>query len=239
MAISRTLGNRYVSRCIAIVAAVSAVLVLSPLVFPAGVEVLFGEDGPVEMGGAIVFLLAAIVVSIRAYRERRWTLWYTAATAAGLLAFLSEVSFGERIFGFTPPRVADVHVDAVHDLFKVARRLLDRATDDDPSILLAGVGFGCIVLLTSCVLVMRRPRPPGAVLFVGSVPLVTAAIVIDLKIPGLEFGYRRGLVIEETIEFTASLLLLAFAVAPTVADRRNAAPRAKRVATDPPRHHLS
>lgn len=62
------------------------------------------EDGPLEMATALLFLLAGLQVGIRAYFfQTRRNPWYLLIAVLLLFVGFEEISWGQRIFGWTTP----------------------------------------------------------------------------------------------------------------------------------------
>jgi hypothetical protein len=199
-------------RYIVVVAAlVVLVLTLFAAAFPDPAARLFVEDGPIEMVGALVFLVAGVLATLGAVRPGRHRGWFAFAGLAGLTAFLSEISFGERLLGFEAPIRYGVKLDAVHDLLQLARRIADSYVASPlfvPAILALLLALGVWVALR----LHRRGPPRGAGLLAGAVAAVAAAIILDLKLAILRPLPFKHLHLEESIEFAAAMLLLGFAI---------------------------
>ncbi|MDX1690737.1 MAG: hypothetical protein R3290_06920 [Acidimicrobiia bacterium] len=149
------------------VAAVTFVVVF--LAFPGHRDGLLVEDGPLETLTAGVFVIAAGVgvLAIRrsggTARRVAWTV-----TVFATLAFLDEISFGFRLFDITPPRIMDIDVDSLHDVFDLAERAAERAG-------IGRTGLAALTLALAGVLVavvVRSGRLPQLVAWVGDHPAV-------------------------------------------------------------------
>ena len=129
---------------------------------------------------------------------------------AGLIGFLDELSFGERVFGFTPPTLYGIDIDATHDLVRVAAPIVE----NDPAFILVPV---VAALIGAYLLFRKRSRRnaviayknwralwayPPAKLSIISLIMLVLAIVLDLpsvfRIPGSQ-------AIEEVLELNAAI----------------------------------
>lgn len=78
------------------------------------------EDSLVENLSAFSYLLAFFLGIWVLTKYRSWWKLSLPVTLLGLVGFLDEISFGERIFDLTMPVVLDVKIDAAHDLVAIA-----------------------------------------------------------------------------------------------------------------------
>ena len=152
---------------------------------------LFGEDRAVETATALLFLLFM-------------------AGGLGLLAFLDEISFGARLFGWPMPAMfGGGEFDGAHDLVILAYRL---GSEADP-IIIGAICLGVLVMALLCALrwhrrgdvrahrIVTEPAYGLLVLFVGGIAI---ASLLDL---GIGFLERLG-PLEEVVEMNAGLALL-------------------------------
>jgi len=110
---------------------ITAILLVNGIFFVLAISserpsVWFREDGAVENLTAILLICTFVyatrlLVSGRIVTKvlRRWLLVFA---VVGLLGFLDELSYGERLFGFSFPIVQGVKLDAIHDLIEIAVR---------------------------------------------------------------------------------------------------------------------
>lgn len=96
----------------------ASILSVANLSFPTLGEVIMAEDKFIENASAAAFFLAGAISAMAMVRGTRGlaVLLFVLGTAA----FLSEISFGERIFEFEPPIINGVKIDAIHDLFQLS-----------------------------------------------------------------------------------------------------------------------
>jgi hypothetical protein len=189
------------------------------------------EDRTVESAGAVSFLIGALLCAIAVLRGAGG-----AAILVGILslaAFLSEMSFGERQFGFEAPVIHGVKIDAVHDVLS-----LSYAAVDDPWLyLLLATVFAALAggVLAYLVRTSGRIRAiaahPAMPLAAASLTLIAAAQLPDFGFgsvilwklfgeSGVMFIQRSRF--EEAAEFMAAFLLLIAAARLAFPSRRDA-----------------
>ncbi len=170
---------------------------------------LLVEDSAVENLSALFYLgafLVGIPLSIKS-KEYRKTILLVSFT--GLLGFLDELSFGERILATKMPRLLGVQIDAAHDFFYVVAITVDRAPRMYAVALL-------LVALVLFIWVMHKygrkvagkvcQTYPGSVIVLAVVFVVQLmiALVIDLGV----LGYDVLFVLEEQLEMNAAIALI-------------------------------
>jgi hypothetical protein len=173
---------------------------------------LFGEDRIVETATALLFLAAFIVglAFLIAHRSRRYRVFLLIASSLGLLAFLDEISFGARLFGWSMPEMAGGgEFDGAHDLVILIYRV---GAEADP-IVIAAICATLVLTTLLCVvhwyarilsLTHRMVTDPACGLLALFVAGVAMAAVLDLDI-----GLLRHLgPVEEIVELNAGLALL-------------------------------
>lgn len=175
-------------------------------------DYLMMEDRLIENLSAFFYIstfFLSLVVFLKS-KEHRKTL--IVISAVGLLGFLDELSFGEKIFGFKMPRFAGVKIDAAHDLFFLGYKLVKpRVLSHITYVyLLIGVGaiFSGIVTLKYRYKLMdiitnsyHKQTYILALLFAF---LVFSALVIDLEIVDNNVLYM----LEEIFEMNAAIALI-------------------------------
>ena len=178
---------------------------------PALTQRLLSEDSSVENATAASFLLASglAVATLRKSMGHRAFLW--TIVALGLLGFLDEISFGERLFGLTVPSIAGIKIDAVHDFFALAfKTRASWACPGTISCYYAGAVaalavFACTWFFRHRVIAgLRQLREkPHWFLLVLFLLLLFAALIIDLHLVHNELVFAM----EEVLELNAALLL--------------------------------
>lgn len=213
---------------------------------PAGVILLFTiglsrhdllvEDGPVESLSAAGFAAVSVLALSTALRkgvfltvpERRLLVGTSGLT---LILFLSEISFGARIFYIQmPPMRGGGEFDGGHDIITVMVRHLRDA--GSTGVLLAVAGAGLVLATAVALLRLFRQQALAIVSHVLSrafefrlvvaLGMLASAVTLDLTT-----SHKAG-VLEEVLEFSASIVLF---LAVSALLRRNARARI----TSPPR----
>ena len=164
-----------------------------------------------ENASAISFLLASVfaVATLKTYEGYRKYLWTVAAL--GLLGFLDEISFGERLFGLSMPFVAGTKIDSAHDFVSLLYRTRGSwACPGEMScyttaiagvlVLVAGTWLFRKQIFTQYQKMQEYPHWFLLLLFSG---LIFIALIIDLGRIDSELLFA----FEEVIELNAALLL--------------------------------
>ncbi len=174
-------------------------------------ELLVREDGVLENLTAVAYL-CAVVLALWIRRESgRYKLLLLGISAGALVAFLDEISFGERIFGFTMPEFRGVKLDATHDVFFLAQKGFEKLLEQSALWLLVPA----VLVALSAALAIRYRSLLGRVISAGlrQPPVVLAAVffalaivvtLLDLHI--LRTEHRS--VLEETLEMNAAVALI-------------------------------
>jgi hypothetical protein len=204
------------------VAGLAIVLVLISLAYALGDtatrRLLVGEDRIVELATIAVLVIAA-GVAIRATKApagwRHPSQVAPALLVAGLAATaaLDELSFGARIFGFTPPVVEGASLDAVHDLVLITGLFIlhrDSLIVSGLIVLVLGaLAAAAGYWLVRSGLLSQICRLRFGRLLIAALILAQAASLVDLDqitLPAMQLW-------EEQLELTASVLLLLSATA--------------------------
>ncbi|WP_148213339.1 hypothetical protein [Rhodospirillum centenum] len=173
---------------------------------------LLVEDGPVETLSAVLYLAAA-VVALAGTGGRPWLRRGVAGLA--LLCFLSEISFGARLFGYAMPAMqGGGELDGGQDLAMLLWRQARPWLSAHKAAVLTATALGAGLLLWRLwplLLAVARPLAdrPAERRAVIAVVLLALAVLIDLDIrPYLVL--RR---LEEVVELAAAGFLLAAALA--------------------------
>jgi hypothetical protein len=177
---------------------------------------LLVEDGLVENMGAAGFAAAALLALGTALRKTASLTLTERSILVGmsglsLLLFLSEISFGARIFGIQMPEMSGGgEFDGGHDIVIVLfRRLSDAGTT---GILVAAAAIGLLLVTAVALLWLFRQQAQAIVRFVLSrtfefrvavaLGMLASAVTLDLM-----RSHKAG-VLEEVLEFSASAVLI-------------------------------
>lgn len=179
------------------------------------------EGGIVETAGATAFAIASMIsfsllllpATPKTFAHR---LSFAGLGAFALLLFLSEIGFGSRIFDFQMPRMrGGGEFDGAHDVVVILYRSLEDA--GRIGWLLASLGFGAILALGATAVYVSWDRLSARLRRVlastfdfrlaVALVMLAGAVVLDL----LEF--HEAEILEEVLEFSASVALMAAASA--------------------------
>lgn len=178
------------------------------IAFPAYRPILGGEDGFVETLSAITFL-ASFLYGIATFAARSAIVYpklLGLLSLIGLVGFLDEMSFGERLFGLSMPSIGDNKLDAVHDIFTLSYQLYGNVF----LVIIFGVLITVVVLAwlhrtyINANLHRLVPSQQACMLLGVFAMLLTAAILIDLDFLAHGFGFYF---LEELLELNAALSL--------------------------------
>jgi hypothetical protein len=158
------------------------------------------------------FASALILLTNRRIRNRKSCTWLTALSALGLVGFLDEISFGERLFNFDMPVVRETKLDAVHDVVELGLSLTIGLETDQKQLvmlfLLSGLALSLVAILKYVKrfwksVITDRYFPLYLVGFIF-VLLGCAALMLDTG----RFPFRGFNAVEECLELNAALTLL-------------------------------
>jgi|GEM_PF-5022104 len=182
------------------------------------------EDRFLENLATILFFLTALLGLFFVWKVRKKAAWkiYSLIPALGLISFLEEVSFGERLFKFKPPEVNGAEVDGIHDMLGLAKGafvdFLYRAMPQIQgnaaarlSIKIAGLLLVVSLLAIGCLIFKRYivhaqqfvEKYPPFKFVVFAVVFVVIASFIDIASEA-----ETAIFIEEICEMNAALALL-------------------------------
>lgn len=159
------------------------------------------------------FASALFLLTNRSIRNRKGRNWLTALSALGLVGFLDEISFGERLFDFDMPVTHGTKIDAVHDVLELGLSLPVRLESDQKQIILLLLLTGLVLSLVAILKYGKRflkfvitdrycPIYLVALIFVL---LGCSALILDTG----RFPFRGFNAVEECLELNAALALLA------------------------------
>lgn len=219
---------RYVWVFIATVFVTNLVAFLSYVFFPSYRIYFIREDSFIENVTAIIFCCAFLLASIQIIQTRprrrdpseRW--WLVVIAALGLLAFLDEISFGERLFNLKMPTIAGVKIDGAHDFIELLYYNASGLTSAHPGLFYF---VAACVLLLLIIFLLRLGRSvfalgdrlPIVLLLACFAVFVISATMIDaigVKPLAEAIGLHRRhiMAVEEMLELNAALALMASAL---------------------------
>ena len=82
------------------------------------------EDHLLENLTTGLLLGTAFVGLINSKRRQANTTAIAIYTILAIIGFLDEVSFGQRLFGFTPPMAGGTSLDGFHDLANMSKKII-------------------------------------------------------------------------------------------------------------------
>jgi hypothetical protein len=175
------------------------------------------EDSLVENMSAGTFFLAFLcgaALLMRGVRRRFDRRWLMLVTGLGLLGFLDEMSYGERLFDLKMPMVKKIKFDAIHDV-------IDWCYYEGPLVVGRHKGLSLLALAVAVSLVAiglflarrllrdlaRDTRNyPLYALMLCFVILLACAVTIDIGV--LDPWSPHLPVVEELLEWSAAISLL-------------------------------
>ncbi len=159
------------------------------------------------------FLFALVLLKTRSMKNKFNRKWLILLLALGLIGFLDEISFGERLLDLEMPRLGATKIDAVHDFFELGLNLTINLITHHQLLVLLLLLSG---LILSIIMILKFGKrfwesaiadsnyPLFIVMFIFIV-LIFSALILDARL--LPFsGYQA---VEELFELDAALALLA------------------------------
>ncbi len=173
------------------------------------------EDQFTESVTAVLFFSSFLLglILIVKLKRKSYRKVYLVIPLLGLVGFLDELSFGQRMFNLTMPKIYGVEIDAVHDFAELAYKVF--INHSTYVLAVSALGVFCIVLFLIILkhhkYLDRIPdvikRYPPFVFVLSFIAFIFIALIYDLHtlIP------RRGFflfIFEELSELNAALALL-------------------------------
>jgi len=192
------------------------------------------EDQFMENLTAVLFFSSFLfgIGSLARPKEKKYRMAYIAIPLVGLIGFLDELSYGERIFYFTAPEIFGVDIDAFHDVVNLIFKIL---TDSGSYLLYVSVFAFCTALFLIGLKYRRffdrvqeilKAYPAYGFVLI-SMGFIFVAITIDLFDPSIDrHQVFSPVFLEELFEMNAAFAFLfaSFTIAhkgqTTVADKR-------------------
>lgn len=186
----------------------------------------FVEDGLVENLSVLFYVLAFLIAIFRwitIRRDKRRPGWLPGVAALGLMGALEELSYGQRVFEFSVPKVAGIRFDTLHDIVDITLQLVKKSIGSNATfIIVVGAAFAGLLTWLSVrygrtILARVRQSQPLLILCCLII-LIGVAQLMDLVVDlGLMHLGRFG-IFEEVFEMNAAfaILLLSLLVAEPV-----------------------
>jgi hypothetical protein len=175
------------------------------------------EDGILENLTVVLYLLtflfALVLLGTQSIKRQFDRKWLVLLLALGLIGFLEEISYGERLLSLEMPIVYNIKIDGVHDFVDVAINLIPTLVAEHlvPSLLIA---LGVLVMFVVAIGKYRKTlwnaattgeyRELYLVMFF-LVGLACGAVILDSDL----FPFKGDLALEECFELNFALALVA------------------------------
>lgn len=169
------------------------------------------EDELIQNLSAILYLLSAIAGFYFFCKSKINRKALLAVSVVSFIGFLDELSFGARILGIKMPLVYGVSIDAVHDFFYLASKIIYKLTSSYPEYMLP---FLVVVIIVACIILIKyrfklmeiirnNCNKPSILLASFAVILILLALLIDLDKMENNFLF----LLEELFEMFAAIAL--------------------------------
>ena len=170
------------------------------------------EDSLVENLSAFFFLCTfflGLLFILKGTKNKKALIF---VSVIGLLGFLDEISFGERMFALNMPRVHGMPIDSAHDLFTLGYRLIEELAHSYSVLVYSLIGIGVILIAKLALknkyeiaeIIKRIQNNQTYILALIFTLFIFAALIIDLDI----LHIKGIFIIEESLEMNAALALL-------------------------------
>jgi hypothetical protein len=173
---------------------------------------LFHEDSLIENLSAILYLISLFMAFLFSLKITMYRKALIVLSAVSLLGFLDELSFGERFFELKMLHIYGVKIDAAHDFFYLACKVIMQLATNYSTYVILFLSSG-IIIVTVLLLKHRSKlikivaniyREPPFILALFFTIFVFISLVIDLDIVNNEILFM----VEELFEMNAALALL-------------------------------
>ena len=180
--------------------------------FPNYRNYLFLEDGLVE-NLTVLFYLVSFFLGVRfLIKLKTYKTIFILIPTLGLICFLDELSFGERIFELAMPYIGGVKIDGVHDFFTLTFEIAKRFgfLHSTFTHLIVGIVVGIVIVSfiywSKIVNAMARiSRQPYYMFLLIFVVLGFLSLLIDLPLINYKPGFMS--LLEEVFEMNAAIAL--------------------------------
>ena len=189
------------------------VLFLSTTLSPEAGKNIANEDGLIENMTTFVLLATAVLGIFSMPKQNQNRRSIAIISFASLLAFLSELSFGERIFNLDMPHAGGKQLDGIHDLLHMLQKIFIANYNYQP----AETTVAATVLTSLLVLATYAARKKIVRLNIylkglGVRYLMILAIIFGIVAQGLDlnlFPCKNHRILEETLELLSAICLFA------------------------------
>ena len=189
----------------------AGVLFLSTTLSPEAGKVLSDEDGLIENITTFILFATAVLGIFSMPKQNQNRRSIAIISFVSLLAFLSELSFGERIFNLDMPHAGGKQLDGIHDLLHMLQKIFIANYNYQPveTTVAATVLISLLVLATYAARkIVYRMNSHLKELSIRYIIFLSVAFAIiaqgfDLNV----FPYKNGRILEETLELLSALCL--------------------------------
>ena len=180
--------------------------------FPDYRAYLINEDSLVENLSVFFFLSTFSLSFLFVIKSKKNRKALIILLVLGLLGFLDEISFGERLFAFNMPFIGGVKIDAVHDFFYLGWIVIKSFTHSSAIFVYLLIGGGAIMAVIVAfkyrykliALISNGYYKQTYILALFFASLIFGAMIIDLEIV-----HNNALfALEESFEMNAAIALL-------------------------------
>ena len=184
------------------------------VLLPDYVYLIMDEDSLVEYTSALIFLYAFIMAGSSFLNSKEYRKALIIVFAIGLLGFLDEMSYGERLFDIKTSHIYDVKIDGLHDFFIVGCIMLNKSMHSHtlylcPIALVATAALLITLYKYRLILikeVVTKYIYPPYIFLLFFIVTIFPAHILDLDLLDLDLLYM----LEELLEMDAALALLFF-----------------------------
>ena len=189
------------------------VLFLSTTLSPETGKSISSEDGLVENLTTIILFATTALGLFPALKQNQGRRTAAIISSVSFLSFLSELSFGERIFNLDMPHAGGKQLDGIHDLLHMLQKIFIANYNYQP----VETTVAAIVLISLLVLATYAARKKiGRLNFylkgLGVRYLMSLAIIFGIVAQGLDlnlFPYKNYRILEETLELLSAICIFA------------------------------
>ena len=191
----------------------AGVLFLSTTLSPEAGKVLSDEDGLIENATTfILFATAALgIFSMPKQNQNRRSI--AIISFVSLLAFLSELSFGERIFNLDMPHAGGKQLDGIHDLLHMLQKIFIANYNYQPEE--TTVTTAALISLLVLATYAARKKIHRLNIYLkelGVRYIIFLAIIFAIVAQSLDlniFPHKNYLILEESLELLSAICLFA------------------------------
>ena len=191
----------------------AGVLFLSTTLSPEAGKVLSDEDGLIENITTFILFATAVLGIFSMPKQNQNRRSIAIISFVSLLAFLSELSFGERIFNLDMPHAGGKQLDGIHDLLHMLQKIFIANYNYQPAeTTVAATALTSLLVLATYAARKKIGRLNIYLKGLGVRYLMILAIIFGIIAQGLDlnlFLYKNHRILEETLELLSAICLFA------------------------------